>query len=212
MDLGLGNLIELKRRLLAATMLSQTTYDGTITQIGRGVAGLFDKHCNRKFARLVDAVDQFSADRTSYIVERYPIEDIGLWQQRDDIATGFQEIDGEPTINRDESAGLLQFGDVLGSYLSQVRVTYTGGYWYDTTEDATGVKPAAATQLPHDVKEAWFLQCQEVWDKRDKLGISLIAKPEVESKIASMRFISSITDAPTVVQALLEKHRRFQIT
>lgn len=206
MDLGLGNLIELKRRLLAATMLTQTTYDSAITAIGRGVAGAFDKHCNRQFARLAGAVDQFSADRVSYTLSRYPLETLTTVEQRDDLNAGWvAQTVNDLVINRDDAAGLLQFGTTLGSHLSQVRITYTGGYWYDTAETEDTAQPVNSTKLPFDVKEAWFLQCQEIWDKRDKLGLSLVAAPDVQSKVAAIEF------AP-IVQKMLAGHVRYQLT
>jgi hypothetical protein len=206
MDLGLGNLIELKRRLLPATMLAQTTYDGTVAQIGRGVAALFDAHCNRKFARLAGAVEQFNAERMSYILSRYPVETVTTVEERSDMTSGWIALAITDLVeNRDDSAGLLQFASIQGIYLDQLRVTYTGGYWYDTTEDGTGVQPGGSALLPYDVKEAWFLQCQEIWDKRDKLGLSLIAKPETNSAVGKMQ-LSEIT------KTMLQGRLRYQMT
>jgi hypothetical protein len=206
MDLGLGNLIELKRRLLPATMLAQTTYDGAVAQIGRGVAGLFDAHCNRQFARLAGAVEQFNAERMNYILSRYPIETITTVEERSDMTSGWIALAVTDLIqNRDDSAGLLQFASVQGIYLDQIRVTYTGGYWYDTTEDGTGVQPVGSTLLPYDVKEAWFLQCQEIWDKRDKLGLSLIAKPETDSAVGKMQLTE-------ITKTMLQGRIRYQMT
>jgi hypothetical protein len=205
MDLALGNLIELKRRILPATMLTQTTYDAAITAIGRGVAGLFDKHCNRKLGRLSGAQDQFSADRLSYTLERYPVESITTIEQRDTLDGGWETLAADTIINQDLTAGLLHFGTSLGSYLSQVRITYVGGYWYDTAETEDTTLPTGATRVPYDVKEAWFLQCQEVWDKRDKLGVSLVSAPDAQSKLSALELIPQ-------VKQLLQGHIRFQMT
>lgn len=212
MDLGLGNLIELKRRLLPATMLTQTTYDAAVTQIGRGVAGLFEKFCNRQFARLAGAVDQFSGDRTSYITARYPLETITTLEQRDTISTGWVVQSLDLIINRDDSAGLLQFGAVLGSYLSQCRLTYTGGSWFDTseTDPPSRTPPAGATLLPDDVKEAWFLQCEAEWQVRDKLGTNLLKAGGGEAALLGLSLPG--LDLIPIVKTKLAGHRRFQIT
>lgn len=205
MDLGLGNLIELKRRLLPSTLTSATTYDTAITAIGRGVAGLFDTHCNRKFARLAGAVDQFSADRMSWVLARFPLESVTGISTRDDINSTW--VSYEPTeliVNQDEPSGLLQFGTILGSHLSQVRVTYTGGYWYDTAETEDTSLPSGATRVPYAIKEAWYLQCEAVWAAREKIGGNL-AKAGGDSALATMEIIP-------VVKLMIEAHRRFQLT
>ncbi len=212
MDLGLGNLIELKRRLLPATMLTQTTYDAAVAQVGRGVAGLFDKHCNRQFARATGAIDYFSADRTTYIASRYPIESVVGISQREGSADAWPTEDTSLIFNADYSAGLLQFGAPLGSHLSQCRLTYTGGYWYDTSEtDPPSRTPAAgATLLPDDVKEAWYLQCEAEWQVRDKLGLNLI-KTGLGKDEQPTPGLQSLVLIP-VVKIILDGHIRFQIT
>lgn len=206
MDLGLGNLNELKRRLLPATMQSQTTYDTAIASTGRGVAGLFDSYCNRKFARLAGAQDQFTADRRVWTTQRYPVEVVTGLEMRDTLQTDWRTlVVNELIINYDLSAGLIQFGAMLGIYLTHLRLTYTGGYWYDTSEDGSGVMPVGATALPGDVKEAWFLQAAEVWDKRDQIGLSLITKPEEWTTVSKI-------DLAQIVRQMIDGYRRMQIT
>lgn len=211
MDLGLGNLIELKRRLLAATMLTQTTYDSAITAIGRGVAGAFDKHCNRQFARLAGAVDQFSADRMSYTLARFPLETLTTIEQRDDVAGGWvAQTVNDVVVNRDDAAGLLHFGTTLGSHLSQVRVTYTGGYWYDTAETEDTTQPLGSTKLPYDVKEAWYLQCEAVWAVRDKIGSGLVKTGGGDAALLGLSLPG--LDLIPLVKQILAGHTRYQIT
>src|SRR6185503_741 len=89
MNLGLGNLDELKRHLLSESMRAQTDYDAKITAIGRGVAGQFDKYCNRSFERAVDAKAEFNSDRDHYYLPRYPIESITSVEQRTTLAEGW---------------------------------------------------------------------------------------------------------------------------
>lgn len=205
-NLGLGNLIELKRRLLPATMLTQSTYDATVTQIGRGVAVSFDSFCNRHFERVAGAVDQFSADRIGWVLRRFPVEVITSIEVRDDVAAGWIAHEINSIVEgRDDEAGILKFGSTQGVHLSDVRVTYTGGYWFDIEEDLAGTQPAGSTLVPDDVKEAWFLQSAHIWDIRDKLGVSLISDPNAKSKLATLELIPE-------VEQILRSRIRYQIT
>ena len=76
MNIGLGNLTELKGQLLAASLRADTNYDGVITGIGLGVANLFDQYCNRTFGRTVGMMDTFSADRRHWYLRAFPVETI----------------------------------------------------------------------------------------------------------------------------------------
>ncbi len=209
-DLALGNLIELKRRLLPATLLTQTTYDETITAIGRGVAGLMDKKCNRKFARSTAAQDQFSADRLSYVVERFPVESITTIEIRDNIDAGWVTQDSSLILNRDDAAGLIHFGTIIASHLAQVRLTYSGGYWYDTAETEDTALPSGATRVPYDVKEAWYLQCESVWQVRDKLGTNILSAGGGGGALLGMSLPG--LDLIPMVKQILGGHQRFQMT
>jgi len=209
MNLGLGNLIELKRYLLVTPgLVAGTDFDAAITAIGKGVAKLFDKSCVRSFERVVGAVDQCSADRRIWIVRKYPLESIASVEQRDSMAGGWQALTvNDVILNRDDGIGLLKFGAMQGTHLSQLRITYTGGYWFDTSEDGSGVVPVGATQLPDDVKEAWFLQCAEVWAKKDKLGKSITKD---DTTFVSQLLMS--LDLVPLVEQTLNGHMRYQLT
>ncbi len=204
MDLGLGNLIELKRQLLPVALLGDTDYDARITALGRGVASQFERVCNRKFARLVGAVDIFSADRDHWTLTRYPLETITTVELRSDLAAGWVVQTGAIQM-QDELAGLISFGQAVGTHRTQYRVTYTGGFWYDTAETEDTAQPAGSTLLPYDLKHAWYLQCQHAWAKMDKQGQSLAGEPEKWSALGDLQII------PDVVN-LLNPHRRMMLT
>lgn len=206
MDLGLGNLITLKRHLLAASLQAGTTYNTVIADLGKGVAKQFDKHCNRLFARAASGTDEFSADRGHWITRRYPIESVSAVDIRSDIVTGWvsQTVNNVIT-NRDDGAGLLFFGGQLGYAQAVVRVTYTGGYFIETDEGEATAVPAGATAIPDDVTLAWKLQCREVWNKFDKLGAGISQAPDVSTVLANLKLIPQ-------VEAMLALHRRLQIT
>jgi hypothetical protein len=204
MDLGLGNLAELKARLLPSSY-TQTAFDAVIAQIGRGVASMFDGYCNRSFGRVAGDKDYFTGDRFTWIVNRFPLETVTLLEVRDSLDSGWVTQSGL-IINQQDVAGLIQFGAALGNHFSQVRLTYTGGYWYDITEDNTGVMPGTATLLPYDVKECWFLQCAHTWDKRDVLGVKLAGTdPSSKSKLQEL-------DLVPAVKQTLDGYVRFQVT
>lgn len=209
MNLGLGNLLELKEQLLAVGLVASSEFDTRIAAIGKGVAGQFERYCNRRFERVAGAVDEFSADRRVWVVNRYPIETVTSIAQKDDEATGFVAMDDDLILIRDDKAGLVKFGGMLGSHLSQVRITYTGGYWFDTTEDGTGVMPAGATALPDDLKLAWYLQCQEVWMKGDRLGQN-ISGDKTNTFVSQL--LMALDWVPAVKQMLNAGYVRNQIT
>lgn len=209
MNLGLGNLIELKRYLLAGSLVVGTDYDAAITSIGKGVAKLFDKYSARIFERAVGTTDQCSADRRVWIVRRYPLESVASVEQRDSMTGGWQALTvNDVILNRDDGIGLLKFGAMQGTHLSQLRITYTGGYWFDTSEDGSGVLPVGATQLPDDVKEAWLMQCAEVWEKKDKLGTGITGSGGatfVAQLLAGLEMVP-------MVKSMLYGYTRYQLT
>ena len=177
-NLGLGNRIELKRHLLSPDLVTRTTWDERIDDIGLGVAKAFDKACNRKFERLAAATDLFHSERRFWVLERYPVETITAIDQRTDLATGWVS---EGAINDvlqqwDANSGLVQFPANLGTSISETRITYTGGYWFDTAETENTTQPAGSTLVPGDVKEAWFIQCKKVWEVYDPLGKGIAAE------------------------------------
>lgn len=211
-DLGLGNLIELKRFLLTGALVSGTTYDVALTAIGKGVAAQFEKFCNRKFARVVGDTHIIYADRSYTVVPRYPIESISAIAQKSSESQGFVDLGSVASIVQGitHADGIVQFGTVLGSYLEQVRITYTGGYFWNTLEETDGAPtplPAGATARPEDLKLAWFQQCTRVWQLKDKLGTGISEPPGgdvkfVSESLGSLQLIEQ-------VQEILRGYRRF---
>lgn len=172
MDLILSNLIKLKNRLLPSDYIGGTTYDTLLQQVGRGVASSFEEFCNRKFGRVVGATDIFTADRACWITSRFPIEAITAVDIKTDEAGGWQTAgDVNSAIETyNPQSGVVHFPSLLGEPTALIRVTYTGGYWIDTTEDNTGSQPAGSTLLPYYIEEAYYLQAMKVWETIDKQG------------------------------------------
>jgi hypothetical protein len=210
MNLGLGNLDELKRHLLSESFVSRTDFDAAITIVGRGIAGQFDKYCNRNFERVADAKVEFTADRNHYYLPRYPLEVISSVEQRTSLAEGWVALPTNGIIqNLDETIGLIQFDGQLGHWSVRLRITYTGGNWFETlepdAEDYPTDQPEGSTALPPDVKLAWLLQAGHVWATMDKLGTSIAQDDKAASTLSALDLI------PEVKQAL-DSHKRYMIT
>lgn len=214
MNLRLGNLTTLKRHLLAAPLAAGTgpvaasnvIRDDVLTSIGLGVGMQIENFCQRQFFWAVGAVTVFSGDRLTYVLPRYPVIEITAVAVRDSFAESWQTATVSDAIaSLDLAAGLIELAALQGDRRSEVQVTYTGGYWFDTTEDGTGEQPQAAPDLPTDLQLAWLLQCQEVWNKRDKLGINLNSKPDERVAIARLNLTEGVRE-------MLRPHVRMQLS
>lgn len=197
MDIGLGNLTELKAHVLPAALQDDTTYDTLVAQIGRGVAVFMDSYCNRIFARAVGSTFDFQADVRSIYLPRYPVESVASIEQKDTQSAGFYSLDSSVMLNRDDNTGLISFGVSLGGWQSVMRVTYTGGYWFDTTEDNTGVMPSGAAALPYDLKLAWYLQVRRTMELIDKLGTNITQQggPQfVAQTLGALKLVDAVKD------------------
>lgn len=208
MDLGLGNLSTLKTYLLNAALQAQSTYDAAIIAIGKGVAAQFDKHCNRGLARLAGAIDEFTADRRHWYLNRYPVEVITTVQSKTDDTTGWVTETDRILVSA-LNTGFLHFGGMPAAWPARLRITYTGGYWYDTLEPTDlaypTTQPTGTTALPADVRIAWLQQCSHIWASRDKLGIGLGKAPDQEQTLAQVELLPQVTQ-------LLASYRRYMVT
>ena len=197
----------LKAKLLGPSMLNRTDWDDQITGIGLGVAKQFEHFCNRKFEWTLNDTAEMAADRVSFLLPRYPLETVSLLELQTDLSIGFvaQDISLIKSINK--GAGIVYLDDSadIGSYLSTVRFTYSGGFWWDTTEDSTGVCPDGAKALEPDFILGWLMQCDHQWRKYDKLGRGISKDPEGQASDESVAFLPMVMD-------LIDDHRRYQLT
>lgn len=201
-DLGLGMLSQLKAQILNAAIVGSTDYDAVIAAIGKGVAWQFDRYCNRKLARATSTTEEFDAPCDHVVLNRYPIESVSEVALKEDETGGFVAQSGLPITIR-KNSGIIHFGLWLGgSDYSVIRVTWTGGYWYDNSDDQSGSLPSGATALPEDIRLAWYQQCREVWDGIDRLGINLAEKPKTQAKVDMVMLTEG-------VQQMLRPYRRF---
>lgn len=207
MNLGLGNRTTLRKFILPgglAATSSTLVPDAAIDALGLGVAGLFERFCGRRFGRVVGDTVEFSGDRLTFVLPRYPVEEISLVEFRPRFDEAWTELTGA-VAGASLAAGLIEFDGLQGDRYSEIRVTWTGGYWFDDSEDGSGELPAGATALPGDLSLAWLMCCQEWWNKRDKLGLSLGTAPDAQVAIAKL-------ELPAGIRQMLNPHRRMQLS
>lgn len=202
-DCYLGMLSDIKSHVLSLSLQSGTDYDTLLTTIGRGVALWFDRHCNRKFKRLAGATQDFDAPRDHVILERYPVESVASVSMKTSDAEGFVAASGL-NLNVKNDAGILQFGCFYGISYAVIRVTYTGGYWYDDSVDQTGSLPSGATALPSDVKFAWLQQVAHTFAVADRLGVGIGAKPGEWANLQDSELLPAVRE-------ILQPYRRMAI-
>jgi hypothetical protein len=207
MNAGFSNLATLKAHLQNSGLRARTDFDTAITALGLGVAAQFERHCTRLFTRAASTTMKFPADQDHVIVERYPIEAVTKVEVQNNPTAGFVESAGA-IQNWNADSGIVWFGSALGMSNEVAKLTYTGGYFWETKETTdqgypTSV-PSGSTALPDDLKLAWLLQCGAVWAAMDKLGIGVADKPEAQSKTAASKLIPQVED-------ILKTYRRFSI-
>jgi hypothetical protein len=205
MNVGFSSLAVLKRHLLAVSMQGQNQFDAVITAMGLGVAAAFARYCDRDFGYQAGAVETFRGGRIHYIVRRYPIRALASVEMRLTWAGAWQVQASDFVQDLDEQCGIVQFAYLVDESNCRLRVTYDGGYWWDTTEDGSGVAPSGVPLLPADIQQAWLLQCQEIWNKRDKLGLAATAKADEWVRIERL-------DLLPIVTQILDPHRRLSLT
>jgi hypothetical protein len=159
---------------------ASTEFNEVILALGLGMAALIEHHCNRKFLRAVGDTEIFTADAVHFSLPRFPVESVTKIELKQSEAEGWLEQTVNEfvrTINLKSGFVYLPEGSDPGDYATQIRFTYTGGYFWEQLENNDvgypTAQPAGSTALPHDVRLAWLLQCQDVWQRRDNLGTDL---------------------------------------
>lgn len=194
MNAGFSSLKTLKGHLLARTQRAELTFDAEILALGLGIAAAMGKYCDREFDRVVGATWQtFGGDRMTFILPRYPIESVTAIDLKTKHADPWESQDVADLIQQViPGSGVVMLESAIGWRGSTLRFTYTGGLWWDTTEDDTGTLPTGATALPQDLRAAWLLQCQEIWSRRDNLGLGLTARPTDRAKLTELDLIPEV--------------------
>jgi hypothetical protein len=194
MNAGLSNLDTLRKHLLATTLVAEPRFDLVITDIGLGTASQFENFCNRQFARTIGAQAVFQADRSSFILPCYPLEAVTAVDAKQADADDWVAQDLSVIRSTSLASGVVYLPNEVdaGRFWSEIRFTYTGGFWWEMLEPEDvgypSAMPAGAKPLPLDLKLAWLLQCREVWNKIDKLGGGLVDKPDAQTALGSLDF------------------------
>lgn len=199
MNAGLANLATLKAWLLPASMLAGSDYDDQIAAVGQGIAAQLQRRCNRLWARTVDDTFEVEANRLHVVLPRYPLEAAPTIEVRDDLSGGYvAQTYNDLVIDHNLNAGLIRFGSWAGSSTSRLRFTYTGGYWWEQLEpdheDYPTSQPTGSFAVPEDLLLGWRLQCEHVWQQRDKLGLAVSEKPTATPALAQIRIIPAVAE------------------
>jgi hypothetical protein len=208
MNAGFSSLGKLKAQLIAASMQGNNSYDDKVLAVGLGVAKQFECLSNRLFDWRENDTAIFSADRTHYYLPRFPFTTISRIEIRNATSNNQWQDLGAPSqviINQLEETGYIFFGGMRGPSSSFLRVTYTGGFWWDTSEDDTGEQPDGSATLPEDFLLAWHLQCREIWRKIDVIGQTISDSPDSAPVENGMKILPIVRD-------LIDGMIRYQLT
>lgn len=210
MNAGLSNLATLKAHLLPATMQTATTYDSLVSALGLGLAGVFERLTSREFWRTAGAVEQFGSRRSHYTVRRYPVETVTKLEQRDDASEAWAVLTlADYLLDYDAESGVVSFNSELGPPTMQSRLTYTGGYWWQTSEPSDQTQqtqPTGSTALPSSLLTIWLLQCKQAWKVMDPLGKSIV--PGAAGGQLALETLGYLDLLPQV-RMVLDTYRRY---
>ena len=220
MNVGFSNLFSLKAQMLAANQVVKTDWDTKLTAIGLGVASSFERYCGRKFARTVGQMDVFGADRCQFLLSRFPVEPpVTAVEFKLNEPTGWVvQTSGNNGLTiqaLDALAGIVYLPDGVdaGAYYSQMRFTYTGGYFWETLEPTDAgsptAVPATSVSLPPDLLFAWQMQCRKVWEAIDKIGNKIL---EVGSNAHLASEVMAGLDLIPEVKTILGGYVRYELT
>jgi hypothetical protein len=114
-------------------------------------------------------------------------------------------------VNFGAKPGLLEFGSVLGTHEQRVRVTYTGGYFFETLEPEDigfpTAAPSGSSPLPTGLQLAWLMQTNAWFSQRDSLNLfTTSGNPEqLSARLAAVAGKGLLDD----VKEILAAFRRF---
>lgn len=188
-------------------MSARDSYDEQLIQLGRGVAGAFESYCGRYFSYSDSHIQEWPGLYTNYVLDRYPVNALSELSYMDSDSGEWIELDPGVDARVQSGSGLIHVMREPSVAVSRFRATYSGGYWFDDTEELTGTKPDGATKLPADILDAWLLQCEAVFASRDALGLTLARQPE-DSTYALALHRLQLTE---YVRRLLDRYVRLQV-
>ncbi len=148
------HLDQLKARILVPENTGLTRYDTRLTAIGQSVAATFDQFTGRQLVRGEGIVETFPGGSGVLFLSASPVETVTTVEHRESTADSYESIEWDRINTRSGILHLYYTADQD----DDIRVTYTGGYWTDTSDDLSGTLPSGATTMPADLLDAWALQ------------------------------------------------------
>lgn len=210
MNAGFSSLARLKELVLPLPLRSDPEWDEQLLAIGKGVAARFQQHCNRQWPYVTAATYQTSAERQYLIVPHLPLVSVSAIARSREVSGGVASWEAlvvdDVILAISPASGIVEFGAVMGNYSQMLRITYEGGYWWDTEEDGTGTMPDDATALPDDLLDAWVAQCQAIISQRGILTTN--SAPDLTEKEKGKRVDADAEFLPGVL-ATINNYRRF---
>lgn len=204
MDAGFSSLAKLKQHIWPQNWQEVDVADDQLVALGLGIRGLFESFCGRPFVRTAGAVETFPADTACIQLALTPVEtltSVELQTERDGSWTNITT-----DVQRLSKAGVVTLAAQAGTAGETLRVTFTGGYWWDTTENHSGSLPSGATAIPPAVQFAWFIQCKAVWASMETDSVK--AAMQTGNLTALSNLINGAKLVP-VVETMLTPFRRF---
>lgn len=168
MNAGFSSLSMLKSLVFPSEYEDKTEFDEKLRHIGLGVASQFETRANRRFSRVVDRAEKKAVTGMVLQVDHFPIESVS---QVTFLLAG-EAADNADVLTPDrisEETGIIHI-DCFARQRDTVTVTYTGGYWWDTSEENDTSIPTGATPIPDDLFDAWITQVQAVIEARNLFG------------------------------------------
>jgi hypothetical protein len=190
-------LAKVKTRCGIAT--ADTTYDALLTFFIGEVARRFDHWCGRKLERTTGRTNTFAAERMSLGPDCFPVERVTKWELKSNEADGWVEQTPAPVHLIGEAGVTIRLAAPVGARGQLLRITFDGGYVFPSEVPGPG-----QTALPSTMEDAAITQCAQLYQLRDKIGVSRV---EIASGIQWS--LADYVWAPPVRLAL-SKLRRYQ--
>jgi hypothetical protein len=159
LNAGLSSLAVLKASCVAAALRTRTDVDAALITLGTAAAGMIEDYLSRKLQYVAGEIYEQGARCLVASLPRYPLKEVTALAVRDTPSATPASVTGS-LMRIDAAAGLLHFNAPVGAQNSTLITTYSGGFWFDTTEDESGTMPSGATPLPAALRGAWLMQCQ----------------------------------------------------
>lgn len=178
--------------------LGDTVFDDVITNAIAAFSERFDRECNRKFARQVNAVEEFRADQLQICPASWPIETVTSFDTKSNETDGWQPVSPTPSFLLRNACVISLRCRLHSDRACLARVTYTGGYVLPGTTPGAG-----QTALPADIEQACVEQVAYWFENRTTLGI-VTATALTGSRVQTVDLLPSVA-------AVLQKHQRMTL-